>query len=53
MKAIEFEPYGEEWEKECKKLPKTTLVELLRLSGKERDYYRYRYETIKATLNGK
>ena len=53
MKDIEFEPYGEEWEKECMKLPKTTLVEMLKLSGKARDYYRHLFETIKATFNEK
>lgn len=33
----EYEPFGEEWKKELKKLPKEIIIEMLSKKGKELD----------------
>ena len=35
--ADEFEPYGAEWEKQIRLLPKEQIIQLLRTKGREAD----------------
>ena len=46
----DYEPYGSEWAREVGRLSKKQLICMLAASGKERDFYKMKYDSFLAVL---
>lgn len=45
-----YEPYGDTWLREVRRLDKPCLIKMLSIVSRERDWYRLKYETLGAIV---
>ena len=47
----DYEPYGPEWVREVGRLSKKQLICMLATTGKERDFYKMKYDALGAIID--
>ena len=46
----DYEPYGPEWAREVGRLNKKQLICMLATTGKERDFFKFKYDSLGAIV---